>query len=87
MPVWAMGSAGAIGALAILPEVNTLVILGEIDGGASKEAIACCVNRWCRTAGKKVTVIIPTIDKDFADVWARADSRWREHVAIEQFRS
>jgi putative DNA primase/helicase len=86
-PVWAMGSAGAIGALAILPKVVKLVILAEIDGGASREAIASCANRWCGIAGKTVFVISPIVEKDFADVWMHAGGRWRDYVAIEQFRS
>jgi putative DNA primase/helicase len=87
MPVWAMGSAGAIGALAPIPEVTTLVILAEIDGGASQEAIASCAHRWCGITGKKVFVITPTVEKDFADVWAHAGDHWRDYVASGQHRS
>jgi putative DNA primase/helicase len=83
-PVWAMGSAGAIGALAVLPTVDRLVILAEIDGGASRDAIASCSHRWNGTAGKKVIVITPTVGKDFADVWAHTGNPWRDHVDIKR---
>jgi hypothetical protein len=78
-PVWAMGSAGAIGTLPVLPKVISLTILSEVDGGASLDAVAACANRW-RGTGKKMFVVRPTIGKDFADVWAHADLRWRDFV-------
>jgi hypothetical protein len=56
-PVWAMGSAGAIGALKVLPTVATLVILAEIDGGANREAISSCARRWLGNTGKNVFVV------------------------------
>ena len=77
--VWAMGSAGAIGALTVVPSVTTLVILVEIDSGASRGAIASCTNRWSGT-GKRVFVVSPTIGKDFAEVWAHAGQHWRDCV-------
>jgi len=85
-PVWAMGSAGAIGNLAVIPAVAKLVILAEIDGGASREAIASCAHRWCGFAGKTVFEIIPNVS-DFADVWVHSGVHWREYVEIEQCRS
>ncbi|MGO9682300.1 MAG: toprim domain-containing protein [Beijerinckiaceae bacterium] len=86
-PVWAMGSAGAISALVILPRVAKLVILAEIDGGANREAVAACRQRWCGTANKTVFVVTPTVGEDFADVWVHAGARWHDHVAIERFQS
>jgi putative DNA primase/helicase len=85
-PVWAMGSAGAIGALTILPAVATLVILGEIDGGASRQAILSCVRRWDGTAGKKVFSVTPTVGDDFAAVWKKLGVHWREgvHITMER---
>ena len=85
-PVWAMGSAGAVGALPILPAVATLVILAEIDSGASREAILSCVRRWDGTVGKKVFVITPTAGDDFATVWKTLGVHWREgvHVTMER---
>jgi hypothetical protein len=85
--VWVMGSAGAIHALQVLPEVAKLVILAEIDGGPSRKAVASCGHRWCGAANKAVFVVTPTVGKDFADVWANAGARWRDHVAIERFQS
>lgn len=85
-PVWAMGTAGAIGALTISPTVATLVILAEIDRGASRSAVASCADRWSRT-GKHVFVVRPTIGKDFADVWAHASTSWRDLVEIKQMRA
>ena len=86
-PVWAMGSAGAIGNLVVVPTVAKLVILAETDSGASREAIASCAHRWCDFAGKTVFVIIPNVGNDFADVWVRTGVHWREYVEIEQCRS
>jgi hypothetical protein len=80
MPVvWAMGSAGAIGALTVLPTIATLVILAEVDGGASLDAIGSCANQW-RGTGKQLFLITPTLGKVFADVWANAGPHWRDCV-------
>jgi Toprim domain-containing protein len=81
---WAMGSAGGIGALAVLPEVAKLVILAEIDGGASREAIASCAHRWCGTAGKKVFVVTPSVGEDFAATWKKLGVHWRDGVEIKE---
>jgi hypothetical protein len=85
-PVWAMGSASAIGALAVLPEVATLVILAEIDGGASRNAIASCTNRWSGADGKKAFVVVPTAGDDFAAVWKELHTDWRKGVEIRRVR-
>ena len=82
--VWAMGSAGAIGALTVLPTVATLVILAEVDGGASRDAITSCTRRWCGSPARKVFVVTPTVGKDFADVLAHAGTCWRDHVEIKR---
>jgi len=77
-PTWAMGSAGAIGALAVIPQVTTLKILAESDG-ASWNAITCCASRWS-DASKHMFVVALAYSKDFADVWAYARERWREYA-------
>jgi hypothetical protein len=84
--VWAMGSAGAIALLPVLPTVATLVILAENDGGASEKAISACAHRWCRGTGKRVFVVTPAADKDFADIWLRAGAGWRDYVSVERVR-
>jgi hypothetical protein len=85
-PVWAMGSAGAIGTLPALPMVATLVILAEIDGGASRDAIASCTHRWCENANKKVFVVTPTVGEDFGATWTKLGGDWRSGVDIKQAR-
>lgn len=80
--VWAMGSAGAIGAFPILPAVATLVILAEIDGGASWNAILSCARRWDGTVGKEVSVVTPTVGDDFAGVWKKLGVHWRDGVRV-----
>jgi putative DNA primase/helicase len=85
-PVWAMGSASAIGALPVLPTVGRLVILAEVDGGASRDAIASCAHRWNGSARKKVFVVTPTVGKDFADVWVHVGPGRRDGVLIKRMR-
>jgi hypothetical protein len=84
--VWAMGSSGAIGALPVLSAITTLIILSENDSGASQKAVSACRRIWSSAAGKRLFVVTPTADKDFADVWARAGTGWRDHVNIERVR-
>jgi putative DNA primase/helicase len=82
-PVWAMGSAGAIGSFWVLENVAKLVILAEIDGGASRDAVSSCTRRWC-ASGKQVFVVTPKIGEDFADVWKELGAEWREGVESER---
>jgi hypothetical protein len=84
--VWAMGSSGAIATLPALPGITTLAILAENDRGASEKAVSACRRTWSSAAGKRLFVVTPTVDKDFADVWARAGAGWRDHVNIERVR-
>jgi putative DNA primase/helicase len=81
--VWAMGSAGAIGALPVLHDVAQLVILAENDSGASQDAVLSCATRW-RAAAKEVLVVVPRVGDDFAAVWEKVGGEWRKGVAIEQ---
>jgi putative DNA primase/helicase len=82
-PIWAVGSAAAIGSLTVLENVAKLVILAEIDGGASRDAVSSCSRRW-RASGKSVFVVTPRIGNDFADVWKELGAEWREGVESER---
>jgi putative DNA primase/helicase len=85
-PVWCLGSAGAIGALTLLPAVATLVILAEIDGGASRSAISACAHRWHSKGDKGLFVVTPVIGDDFAAVWKELGVDWRRGVTVEKVR-
>jgi hypothetical protein len=65
--VWALGSAGGIERLPVLPNIRTLRIIGENDS-ANEAAVEQCGLRW-QAAGRCVRVIKPTDDcKDLNDV-------------------
>jgi hypothetical protein len=58
-PAWALGSAGAIERLPVLPGVARLILLAEHDdSGASRRATDRCGRRWLET-GRKVSRIWP----------------------------
>jgi hypothetical protein len=58
-PAWALGSAGAIANLPVLPNIKHLVLLAENnDDGASRTATERCGQRWLK-AGRRVTRIWP----------------------------
>ncbi|AMJ61975.1 phage/plasmid primase, P4 family [Bosea sp. PAMC 26642] len=57
-PAWAMGSADAIAKLPVLRGVDSLTILGEIDGGASAKAIGQVGMAWSE-GGREVLVATP----------------------------
>lgn len=66
-PVWALGSAGAIGAFPVLPGVEALAALEEFDdAGANARAIEACASRW-RAAGREVLIISPLRGGDVND--------------------
>ena len=68
-PTWAVGSAGAIAAFPVLPDIRTLSILGEVnDGGANARAAQACAIRW-QEADADILVIEPLIGGDLNDVW------------------
>jgi hypothetical protein len=56
-PAWALGSAGAIKILPVMPGIERLILLAE-NNDASRAATAACAQRWIR-AGRKVTRIWP----------------------------
>ena len=66
VPAWALGSAGGVKHFPVLPNVQTLWLIGESDR-VNAEASECCGQRW-RAAGRRVRVIPPPHDcKDLND--------------------
>lgn len=60
--LWAMGSAGAIAALPVVPGIRLLRILGENgDDGVNLRAARECADRW-RQAGVEVVYLRPDVD-------------------------
>jgi Toprim domain len=58
-PAWAVGSAGAVANLPVLPGIERLILIAENDeSGASRKATDRCGTRWLQ-AGRKVTRIWP----------------------------
>jgi hypothetical protein len=55
LPVWALGSAGSIGAFPVLSGIGALTILAEPDQ-ANARAVEQCGNRWS-DAGREVLVV------------------------------
>jgi putative DNA primase/helicase len=65
-PTWATGSVGMVAHFPLLPNIQTLRLLGENDS-ASERAVEVCGTRW-HDAGRRVRVISPTFDrKDLND--------------------
>jgi len=56
-PAWALGSAGAIANLAVLPQIHHIILLAE-NNDASRAATERCGQRWLK-AGRRVTRIWP----------------------------
>jgi putative DNA primase/helicase len=72
-PVWVLGSAGAIAGFPVLPGIEAITILGEIDDrGANRRATHVCAARWM-AAGQDAFVVVPLTGGDLADIW-------REHT-------
>jgi hypothetical protein len=66
-PVWALGSAGAIGTFPVLPGIDGLTILAETDdSGANAKAVRQCGNRW-GAAEREVIVATPRVAGDMND--------------------
>jgi hypothetical protein len=58
-PAWAVGSAGAVANLPVLPRIERLILIAENDeSDASRRATDRCGGRWLRV-GRKVTRIWP----------------------------
>lgn len=67
-PVWALGSAGAIGAFGVLSGIDALAILGETDdSGANDRNARACAARWL-TAGRDASIILPLTGGDLNDL-------------------
>ncbi len=65
-PVWALGSAGAIGKFPVIAGVEELTILGERDVGASRKAADECRANWRL---QRVALLLPARGaKDFNDI-------------------
>jgi Toprim domain len=56
-PAWALGSAGAVASLPVLPSVDRLILLQE-NNDVSRDAVDRCGRRWMR-AGRRVTRVRP----------------------------
>jgi hypothetical protein len=67
-PVWALGSAGALRGLPLLPGVEALTIFADHDEtGVGEAAAAACAERWAN-AGVEVTIATPIkTGQDFND--------------------
>lgn len=65
-PVWAMGTAGAIERLPIMPGIEVLQLLEE-RCPTSRKAVGACTKRWA-DRGREVSSILPRVGKDMADV-------------------
>lgn len=58
-PVWALGSASAIGDFPVLTGIEALTILGETDKkGSNAKAVSDCGARWT-AAGREVLLVTP----------------------------
>jgi putative DNA primase/helicase len=63
-PVWALGSAGAIGAFPVLSGIDALTILAETDDqGANLKNSQACARKWIE-AGREVSIVEPNIPGD-----------------------
>ena len=66
-PAWAMGSAGGIAKLPVLPGVEALTILTERDEtGANERATTECAERW-HAVGREVILVEPRTGNDVND--------------------
>jgi hypothetical protein len=69
-PAWATGSAGAIAAFPVLPGVDALTVLGEIDRHDTNLRGAHAVERRWRAADREVFYTISQFGKDMNDALA-----------------
>lgn len=68
-PVWAVGSAGAIGTFPVLAGLDAITVLGEHDGGANAAATDALARTY-QAAGVEVERVRPLIGDDLADAWS-----------------
>jgi hypothetical protein len=71
-PVWALGSAAAIGTFPVLSGIEVLTLLAENDA-TNARAIEECGQRWA-DAGREVIVVTPAIGSDLNDEWVAGGS-------------
>jgi Toprim domain len=64
-PAWALGFAGAVTSLPVLPGIERLVLLTE-NNDASRDATVRCGKRWL-LAGRKVIHVVPEHGDDLND--------------------
>lgn len=69
-PVWALGSAGAIKQLPVLPGLDGLLVLGEHDGGANLAATRALARRYRDADAAEVSRFMPREGDDVAAAWA-----------------
>jgi hypothetical protein len=68
-PVWALGSASAIGTFPVLAGIEAITVLGEVDdGGANHRAAQACAARWIE-AGREALIVEPLVGRDLNDAW------------------
>jgi hypothetical protein len=68
-PVWALGSADAIKQFPVLPGIEAITALGELnDGGVNYRAARVCADRWME-AGKEAFRATPFKGDDFNTVY------------------
>jgi putative DNA primase/helicase len=68
LPVWALGSAGAIAAFPVLSGIDAITFLAETDdAGANARAVRACGMSWFN-AGREVILATPQIVGDLNDV-------------------
>jgi hypothetical protein len=70
-PAWALGSSGKIGTFPVLPGIEALTVLAEVeDRGASERALGECASRWL-SAGAEVFAVTPNRGGDLNDLIRR----------------
>ncbi|XIA64523.1 toprim domain-containing protein [Bradyrhizobium sp. TZ2] len=68
-PVWALGSAGAIGKFPVFDGIEALTILGE-RGDANAQAVEEVSARW-HNADREVLIVEMLVGDDLNDAWCR----------------
>jgi hypothetical protein len=70
-PVWALGSADAIGAFPVLPGIETITTLGENDDDSKNaEQTSICIDRWIG-AGKEAFEVTLVAGDDLNTVYRK----------------
>ena len=68
-PVWALGSSVGIKEFPVLPAIEAITVVGEInDGGANHLAALELAARWTE-AGREAVALEPIVGDDFNAVW------------------